>query len=184
MSSSLQGPLTLRMMLRVLSSIISTRTWVTPPREPVRPRTLTTCARMGQLHVPVLFHLLAALDRSMVSSQQPPPKLRPIPRIASHSSSARRPQSVLDLSLSRPNLPRKRHRSACSTASVPFLNVLALIAVQILPFQIPQCSTIEILTRASLTVGVTWPKSASPSTLHGANGTTHRAALRRWRPCC
>lgn len=30
------GPLTLRMMLRVWSSMNSTRTWVTPPREPVR----------------------------------------------------------------------------------------------------------------------------------------------------
>ena len=29
------GPLTLRMMLRVVSSMNSTRTWVTPPREPV-----------------------------------------------------------------------------------------------------------------------------------------------------
>jgi hypothetical protein len=29
------GPLTLRIMLRVVSSINSTRTWVTPPREPI-----------------------------------------------------------------------------------------------------------------------------------------------------
>lgn len=29
------GPLTLRMMERVVSSMNSTRTWVTPPREPV-----------------------------------------------------------------------------------------------------------------------------------------------------
>lgn len=29
------GPLTFRMMLRVVSSMNSTRTWVTPPREPV-----------------------------------------------------------------------------------------------------------------------------------------------------
>ena len=29
------GPLTLRMMLRVWSSMNSTRTWVTPPREPI-----------------------------------------------------------------------------------------------------------------------------------------------------
>lgn len=30
------GPLTLRMMERVWSSMNSTRTWVTPPREPVK----------------------------------------------------------------------------------------------------------------------------------------------------
>ena len=29
------GPLTLRIMLRVVSSMNSTRTWVTPPREPI-----------------------------------------------------------------------------------------------------------------------------------------------------
>lgn len=34
------------MMLRVESSMNSTRTWVTPPREPVRPRTLTTLASL------------------------------------------------------------------------------------------------------------------------------------------
>ena len=33
------GPLTLRMMERLVSSRNSTLTWVTPPREPVRPRT-------------------------------------------------------------------------------------------------------------------------------------------------
>lgn len=33
------GPFTLRMMLRLVSSKNSTRTWVTPPREPVLPRT-------------------------------------------------------------------------------------------------------------------------------------------------
>jgi hypothetical protein len=44
MSPSRTGPLTLRMMERVLSSRNSTRTWVTPPREPVRPRTLVTLA--------------------------------------------------------------------------------------------------------------------------------------------
>lgn len=31
----LPGPLTLRMMLRLVSSMNSTLTWVTPPREPV-----------------------------------------------------------------------------------------------------------------------------------------------------
>merc|ERR1719258_569686 len=53
MSSSRTGPLTLRIMLRVVSSMNSTRTWVTPPREPVRPRTLTTLAsvRMALLQV-------------------------------------------------------------------------------------------------------------------------------------
>ena len=34
------------MMERVESSMNSTRTWVTPPREPVRPRTLTTLASL------------------------------------------------------------------------------------------------------------------------------------------
>ena len=38
-SSSRTGPLTFRMIVRVVSSMNSTRTWVTPPREPVRPRT-------------------------------------------------------------------------------------------------------------------------------------------------
>ena len=33
-SQSIPGPLTLRMMERVVSSMNSTRTWVTPPREP------------------------------------------------------------------------------------------------------------------------------------------------------
>lgn len=39
MSFSLTGPFTLRMIVRVTSSMNSTRTWVTPPREPVRPST-------------------------------------------------------------------------------------------------------------------------------------------------
>lgn len=39
MSLTRTGPLTLRMMEREVSSMNSTRTWVTPPREPVRPRT-------------------------------------------------------------------------------------------------------------------------------------------------
>lgn len=37
MSSSLTGPLTFRTIDRVVSSMNSTRTWVTPPRDPVRP---------------------------------------------------------------------------------------------------------------------------------------------------
>jgi len=36
------GPLTLRIMLLVVSSMNSTLTWVTPPREPVRPKTRVT----------------------------------------------------------------------------------------------------------------------------------------------
>ena len=39
MSLSLTGPLTFRMIDRLDSSMNSTRTWVTPPRDPVRPRT-------------------------------------------------------------------------------------------------------------------------------------------------
>lgn len=39
MSSTLTGPLTFRTMDRELSSMNSTRTWVIPPRDPVRPRT-------------------------------------------------------------------------------------------------------------------------------------------------
>lgn len=39
MSLTRTGPLTLRMIEREVSSMNSTRTWVTPPREPVRPRT-------------------------------------------------------------------------------------------------------------------------------------------------
>lgn len=39
MSLTLTGPLTFRMIDREVSSMNSTRTWVTPPREPVRPRT-------------------------------------------------------------------------------------------------------------------------------------------------
>lgn len=39
MSLVLTGPFTLRMIERLVSSKNSTRTWVTPPREPVRPRT-------------------------------------------------------------------------------------------------------------------------------------------------
>lgn len=46
MSSSLTGPLTFRMMDREVSSRNSTRTWVTPPRDPVRPRTLMTRASL------------------------------------------------------------------------------------------------------------------------------------------
>ena len=37
------GPLTLRMMLRVVSSMNSTRHWVTPPREPVQVRIPSSC---------------------------------------------------------------------------------------------------------------------------------------------
>lgn len=36
LSSNIPGPLTFRMMERVWSSMNSTRTWVTPPREPVQ----------------------------------------------------------------------------------------------------------------------------------------------------
>jgi hypothetical protein len=46
MSSSLTGPLTLRMMVRDWSSMNSTRHWVTPPREPVRPKILMTRASL------------------------------------------------------------------------------------------------------------------------------------------
>jgi len=42
MSFSRTGPLTLRMIERVVSSMNSTRTCVTPPREPVLPRTRVT----------------------------------------------------------------------------------------------------------------------------------------------
>lgn len=38
------GPLTLRMMERLEGSMNSTRTWVTPPRDPVFPSTFTTLA--------------------------------------------------------------------------------------------------------------------------------------------
>ena len=45
MSLSLTGPLTFRMIDRLDSSMNSTRTWVTPPRDPVRPRTwMLVCA--------------------------------------------------------------------------------------------------------------------------------------------
>ena len=40
---SIPGPLTLRMMLRVVSSMNSTRHWVTPPREPVQVRNPSSC---------------------------------------------------------------------------------------------------------------------------------------------
>lgn len=40
------GRIAHRTMERVASSMNSTRTWVTPPREPVRPRTLTTLASL------------------------------------------------------------------------------------------------------------------------------------------
>jgi len=46
MSSSRTGPLTFRIIVRVVSSMNSTRTWVTPPRDPVRPRTLITLASL------------------------------------------------------------------------------------------------------------------------------------------
>jgi len=36
MEGVLPGPLTLRMMERVVSSMNSTRTWVTPPRDPIQ----------------------------------------------------------------------------------------------------------------------------------------------------
>lgn len=39
MSLTRTGPLTFRMIEREVSSMNSTRTWVTPPRDPVRPRT-------------------------------------------------------------------------------------------------------------------------------------------------
>lgn len=47
MSLTRTGPLTLRMMEREVSSMNSTRTWVTPPREPVRPRTCRLLQRGG-----------------------------------------------------------------------------------------------------------------------------------------
>ena len=52
-ASCLDAPLTLRMMDRVVSSMNSTRTWVTPPREPVRPRTpVVHCQRILPLLCP------------------------------------------------------------------------------------------------------------------------------------
>lgn len=45
-SSSRTGPLTFLTIDRDWSSMNSTRTWVTPPREPVRPRTLMTLANL------------------------------------------------------------------------------------------------------------------------------------------
>ena len=48
MSSSLMGPFTLRMMLRSeVSSRILARTWVTPPRDPVRPMIFVTWASLA-----------------------------------------------------------------------------------------------------------------------------------------
>ena len=48
MSLVLTGPLTLRIMVRLVSSRNSTRTWVTPPREPVLPRTYAKgCQAVG-----------------------------------------------------------------------------------------------------------------------------------------
>jgi hypothetical protein len=41
------GPLTLRMMERVWSSMNSTRTWVTPPREPARRESSSVCVLDG-----------------------------------------------------------------------------------------------------------------------------------------
>lgn len=41
--SIVPGPLTLRIMLRVVSSMNSTRTWVTPPREPKDHQNLSFC---------------------------------------------------------------------------------------------------------------------------------------------
>ncbi len=45
MSFSRTGPFTLRMIVRLASSMNSTRTCVTPPREPVRPRTYNNVER-------------------------------------------------------------------------------------------------------------------------------------------
>ncbi|KAI8835585.1 hypothetical protein BJ741DRAFT_607300, partial [Chytriomyces cf. hyalinus JEL632] len=52
MSPSRTGPLTLRTIEREWSSMNSTRTWVTPPRDPVRPRTLVTRASLGAAFFP------------------------------------------------------------------------------------------------------------------------------------
>jgi len=48
MSLTRTGPLTFRMIDREVSSMNSTRTWVTPPRDPVRPRTcsISECPRV------------------------------------------------------------------------------------------------------------------------------------------
>jgi hypothetical protein len=51
----LPGPFTFRMMLRDVSSINSTRTWVTPPREPVSHHVnFPILFTSGELSVPVL----------------------------------------------------------------------------------------------------------------------------------
>nr|AFK46080.1 unknown [Medicago truncatula] len=62
MSSSRTGPLTFRMMDRDWSSMNSTRTCVTPPREPVRPRTLVTLTSLA-----VVFEESIAYDVVSVS---------------------------------------------------------------------------------------------------------------------
>lgn len=64
-SFSRTGPLTLRIMLRVESSINSTRTWITPPREPVRPRTLVTCL-LVYIHTLLLHTYARKLDRDLL----------------------------------------------------------------------------------------------------------------------
>ena len=52
MSPSRTGPLTLRMMVRLVSSMNSTCTWVTLPVLPVRPRTLRTLASLTSWAAP------------------------------------------------------------------------------------------------------------------------------------
>lgn len=54
MSFSRTGPLTLRTIDLEVSSMNSTRTWVTPPLEPVLPRTLMTLASLTGVLVSLL----------------------------------------------------------------------------------------------------------------------------------
>ena len=58
MSFSLTGPLTFLTIVREVSSKNSTRTWVTPPREPVLPKTLMTLAKVTG----VLLSILTVLE--------------------------------------------------------------------------------------------------------------------------
>jgi len=49
----LPGPLTLRMMERVVSSMNSTRTWVTPPRDPIQTQISCYSAGSNPHHCPL-----------------------------------------------------------------------------------------------------------------------------------
>jgi hypothetical protein len=111
------GPLTLRMMERVVSSMNSTRTWVTPPREPMSqeirqrfvlqvvsdppwpcpssPKRLVPCAHSSSFHLNLSRRFLSASDGGLSLFFQVDVPVRPRTRVTLTSLTGTFADSIL-----------------------------------------------------------------------------------------